>query len=223
MPHGFHGTPLNHYVNSDEHKKTIKDQGERDIRDRKRLCVETWTLIVGLSGLVGLWLTLKATRDAVDVTRRSIEVSQRAWLIATQFVEFKSPLTGEDKKISVPLVIENSGKTPAIYMEGKSALLCTRDFHKPFDWSLIAPYLRATEIEQFTLGPEQKVGLVAVDLPMPSGCSMEQVLNGQTKLLTTGYVNYWDEFGIPRGLLICGMYNLIAKRFEFCGHDNLPW
>lgn len=174
-----------------------------------------------------LWSTAqeanKTAARGVETTRYAVEISQRAWLIATQFVEFKSPLTKEDKVIGVPLIIENSGKTPALYVQGWDTLLCTKNPQARLDWLLVTQHMKATEIPQFTIGPGQKIGTVAVNLPLPPGCSMDEILAKQRSLLTAGYLHYWDEFGMPRGLLTCGIYNPDSKRFEFCGHDNLPW
>lgn len=130
MPYGFHGQPLKYYANPNEHEKAIKDHIERDTRDKTRLCVEKWALVVGFFGLMGLVYTLRetieATRAAIQqarIAQQQLTLSERPWISVD--VRAVKPLvfSTSGAETDIQFMLRNLGHSPAKYVDFHFAAL----------------------------------------------------------------------------------------------------
>src|SRR5437763_13814049 len=71
-----------------------------------------------------------------------------------------------------------------------------------------------------TVGPDQ-----AIHYPVtPSDTfPFDAVNKGERDFYLYGYLVYWDDFTIERGLTWCARYDLKTHAFNFCPTYNVPW
>jgi hypothetical protein len=160
-----------------------------------------------------------ATRDANELTRRNIEISQRAWMVISGAQDFKlTPLT----PATIKFELKNVGRTPATYVYTMS-LSTGKRAADPFVFSYVTADTEKVEItSQSVVGPDQPLTLnIKV-----RGASTEQVNAIREKismLYVYGYVEYWDEFGTKRGLTWCHTYKPETGTWWYCPTHNVPW
>lgn len=51
----------------------------------------------------------------------------------------------------------------------------------------------------------------------------QSIRDGIRKFFVFGYVQYWDEFGLERGLLYCFTYEPRLNGYAYCRSHNDAW
>lgn len=96
---------------SDVKTETTAAQGRTETRERKKLKIEFWTLIVvGIYALLTLWLSW-STQALVNVTKDQFTKDQRPYIWYTH-IDIDPPAIG--KKITAMVTFRNVGKSPAL-------------------------------------------------------------------------------------------------------------
>lgn len=185
-------------------------------------------LLFGAACLAGLQLwqlcefrrSLELTKQQIEISRDAIVVDHRAWVLVDENpkVEGGIPLPRDGKRIEIRF--KNTGGTPATNVYVSTNLIFLPEKGSKFP---AAPHYREAGDNQGVIGPGQWISVSnAPEPPIPNQV-WDAIERGDFKLFHYGWVQYWDEFGVERGLLYCSEYNWRAKVFSYCGVHNLPW
>jgi hypothetical protein len=159
----------------------------------------------------------------LDEMKKSSRLDQRAWV---GLVENTPPplLNGpkavyakEGEKITVGVIITNSGKTPAMKFRPKRRLVAI-PAGKPFIPDYSAPTVNQSVV---VIQPGMKVPLNSAPTDMPMTKSqIDQFSNGKLVLYYYGRLQYEDIFGNAHETNFCMYMGRDLATMEFCNTHN---
>jgi hypothetical protein len=186
-------------------------------RDTPRLAAYGTLVLAAMA----LWQAIIGTKNIgvarrnITAAERSLELSQRAWMVA---VRMKDMDLAPGAEATVELT--NTGRVPALHAFMQAQLTA-------------APVGKELPLPPPYKPPPLPMALAAIgpNQPVTLGDKLEgDVVQGlgdvrasARKLYFYGYVIYWDDFLIQRGLIFCGRYDLAKKNFVFCPYYNHAW
>jgi hypothetical protein len=220
---------------SDEEKAAENHKGKQN-KLKFGLQIGATLITLGLLAVnVLLWSSTKKAADAAkqsaDTARASLHLDQRAWI---GVVVGRGELVNQ-KPITMPIRIINTGRTPALHVHATIVVnLLTEDEEPDFAY---VPGHPKYDIEGNTILPNlpQDVAFAALPKYVDSTKPLNQILvtdavrqgiqNGKLYTVVHGEIFYDDIFGIPHWIRFCNYaHNVVGFRQKSvantCGSYN---
>jgi hypothetical protein len=185
---------------------------------RRQLSLAFWlnwitgfAAIVGLAGLIYLYETLGATKEAADAAKKSADISEKSFRADERpYITIYSinPKTGPLKTgdNSIDLRILNSGRTPALNIENT--------VHVMIAGRPIAEFAPNGKSEAVVAGSKDSVNNYTLTLSAPDARDV-------ATLQIIGTVEYVDVFGdVQYRTTFCSWYDVKVGQFKFCPSGN---
>jgi hypothetical protein len=169
---------------------------------------------------------LRETRESNQLTRWNVETTLRPWIMVDQWTWLgtnpetpipPAPLVGEDI-VAVQVAVRNTGQLPGVKMYG-SINATTLPVGERFpDSPTYPPWRNPGSIASIAPNQVTSWAVNVRDLPLA------EVGAERRMLYVYGYLIYWDQFWVQRGLVFCGMWGSgTPGGWTQCPTYNLPW
>lgn len=198
----------------------------RECREWARLIVETLTLIavfwyagVAYKQWGEMIRSNEFTRQTLEETKRSNELSQRSWVVVAGLRTPPAIAMGT-QKVRLSIIIQNLGKVPAVDMAfvGPNQQFVQK----------LPPKFSTGNPEQLFLPEDQGTGVLSpgasTDVAFDVGPLTEERLaaikNKQLFFMILGAFRYSDVFGKNRFTVFCYRYDMDERQFISCPGGN---
>ncbi len=155
----------------------------------------------------------RQSKAALDTSIENARLDQRAWVTVEGF---KATTFGVGQQFLVPRVFKNNGRTPAVHVRVRTALLPVKP-NTPEDWSVVykAPP-KTTEV----LGPQEELDSTMTGTKdSPQGLSdtgFQDIKEGRTIVFDYGVLVYCDVFGHQHWTKFCNHFLPASQEWGIC-------
>lgn len=173
--------------------------------------------LVGLAALAMSAIQTCNTNDQLELTRESLELSQRAWLVVEQVRLPEKLELVANRVLAAPIVWKNTGQGPA-----RRVTIYSGAFTMPMDRPFPIPPPEQPHADRSVVGIVGPGGSIIAhpEIPALSEEYLTQVKAGTRRLNIYGKARYTDVFNCLRWTTFCGEYDPTREHFRLCDVYN---